>query len=140
MILHCSFEELAAANAGALRLLSGEDGRGGASVLAPAETIADVEALLPRLTGDIEITTLAEQERILRALDAILDRLREDMDRTILESYPGAEDAVVAYFDYAHVLTLRERAARIGREMSAMIELMTGHPPTPRTAREITFE
>ncbi|HWV59000.1 MAG TPA: hypothetical protein VNZ57_16220 [Longimicrobiales bacterium] len=140
MILHCEFEELAAANAGARRLLSGEQGGSGAGVIAPAEAIADVEALLPRLEGDIDIHTLAEQQQILRALGAILEQLREDMDRTILENYVGAEDAVVAYFDYAHVLTLYDRAERIGKEMGAMIELMTGKPPTPETARTVVFE
>jgi len=140
VILHCGFEELAAANAGARQLLSGDDGGSGAGVIAPAEAIADVEALLARLNGDVELTTLAEQQSVLRALGAILDQLREVMDRTIIDQYVGAEDAVIAYFDYAHVLTLYERAARIGREMSAMIELMTGVPPTPETARTVVFD
>lgn len=139
MILHCGFEELAAATAGARALLAEETGTG-AGVVAPPEVLADVEQLLPRLNGDIELNTLAEQQSVLRALDAILARLHEIMDQTILEQYVGAEDAVVAYFDYAHVLTLRERAARIGQEMRAMIELMTGSPPTEETARSVIFD
>jgi hypothetical protein len=139
VILHCSFEELAAATTGAQRVLE-EEGGGGAGVLAPPEVIADLEALLPRLDGDIEVTTLADQRSILRALDAILVRSRTVMDHTILEQYVGAEDAVVAYFDYAHVLVLRDRAAQLGHEMSALIELLTGSPPTPETTRHVIFD
>ncbi|MBX6364064.1 MAG: hypothetical protein IRZ00_09375 [Gemmatimonadetes bacterium] len=137
-MVRCSFEELAALTAGAERTLQ-TAAVGGAGVVAPPQEIVDVEALLPRLTGDLDVRTLAEQRSLCRAVDLILETLRARMDETILEQYVGAEDAVVAYFDYAHVLTIRERIRRVGKEMEALIELITGAPPTEDSARRITF-
>jgi len=138
VILHCSFEELTALTAGAHHTLArGARSRGG--VAAPPRAGKDIEALLPRLTGDLSIQTIAEQQSVERAVARVLEELRERVDATILEQHVGAEDAVVAYFDYAHVLTLHDRLRRLGREMAAIIELVTGRPPTPEAAAEITF-
>ena len=138
MILHCTFEELSAVNAGAERVLA-EAGSGAAVVVAPPEVIADVEALLPRLNGDISVTRLAEQQSIARAITFIVAELKQRLDCAILEEHPASEYAVAAYFDYAHALSVQDRAARIGAEMAAIIELATGRSPTAESAREFTF-
>ncbi|HET9982784.1 MAG TPA: hypothetical protein VFQ38_04340 [Longimicrobiales bacterium] len=138
MLVRCSFEELAALTAGAERTVQTAT-LGGAGVVAPPQELVDVEALLPRLSGDLDVRTLAEQRSLRRAVDLILETLRARMDETILEQYVGAEDAVVAYFDYAHVLTIRERIRRVGKEMEALIELITGAPASDDSARQVTF-
>lgn len=137
MIVHCTFEELSALSSGAERVLSAFDG--GASVAAPPEAVADLEALYRRLNGDFAVATLAEQRRVQRALDFLVDELRERMEYVLLDQYVGAEDAVNAYFDFGYVLTVRDRVRGVGREMIALIELMTGGAPTEESARAVTF-
>ena len=139
MFVRCTFEELTALTAGAERTLLASAFAGDVGVAAPPRELADVEALLSRVTGDLTLQTLEEQRSVARAVDLILDTLREQVDATILEQFVGAEDAVVAYFDYAHVLTFHERVRRAGEQMEAVIELMTGAPPTGETAHTITF-
>ncbi len=138
MILHCTFEELSAVSAGAERVLA-EAGSGTTVVIAPPEVIADVEALLPRLNGDLSLTTLAEQQSIARAVTYIVAELKQRMDATILEEHAAAEYAVGAYFDYAHALTVQDRAVRLGAEMSAIIEVMTGRAPTAESTKTFEF-
>lgn len=135
MILRMSFEEVTAVNAAGERLLSSPEGGG---VAAPPEVLAELEANLP-LRGDISVLTLAQQRRLTRGLDYVLDHLRRRMDVLIVELYVGADDAVNAYFDYANVLSLRARLDPIGTEMVALIELMTGSEPTAETAERVTF-
>ena len=137
MILHCAYEELTALGATASRVVSAAEG--GARVAAPPEALADVASLQPRLHGDLSIATLEDQRAIERAVDYLLDELRDRMNEYILTQHVGSEDSINAYFDYAHVYTLRDRVRGVGREMVAMIELMTGAPPTPETARSVTF-
>lgn len=137
MILRCSFEELSALRGGAQSALRASSG--GAGVAAPPEALVHVEALLPRLDGDLSLGTLADQRRVESAVLLVLTHLHERMDRLILEQYVGAEDAVNAYFDYANVLTFHERVRDIGHEMTAIVELVTGESPTEQTAREISF-
>lgn len=137
MILHCSFEELSVLNASIQRVLTEAD-KGG--VAAPPDVLPDLEALMPRLTGDLDLDTLAEQQRLERAIEHLLEDARERMELLVLEQYPAAESAVQAYFDFAHLLTVYERIARIGHEMQALIELMTGEPPSEETASSISFE
>ncbi|HET9439351.1 MAG TPA: hypothetical protein VFO52_04240 [Longimicrobiales bacterium] len=138
MILHCTFEELSAMSAGAERVLA-EVGSGASVVIAPPEIAADVEALLPRLTGDLSVSTLSEQQRIARAVTYIVAELKQRMDAVIVDEHPAAEYAVGAYFDYAHALSVQDRVVRLGAEMSAIIEVMTGRAPTAEIAREFTF-
>ncbi|MEJ2503300.1 MAG: hypothetical protein P8177_08290 [Gemmatimonadota bacterium] len=135
MILRMSFEEVATMNAAVERLL-GEPGEG--AVLAPPEVLAELESRIP-LRGDLSILTLAEQGRLLGAVDMVLDYLKRRMDAVVLEQYVGAEDAVNAYFDYANVLTTRTRLDGLGVEMSAMIEVITGQAPTPADREAIGF-
>ena len=138
MILHCTFEELSAISAGAERVLA-EAGSGATVVVAPPEIVADVEALLPRLTGDLSLSTLTDQQSIARAITYIVAEAKQRMDAAIIEEHAAGEFAVGAYFDYAHALTVQDRVVRLGAEMSALIELMTGRPPTTESAREFTF-
>lgn len=137
MILHCDFEELAALAAATSRVL---DATGRAHTVAiPAQAITDLEALLPRLVGDIGIDTLAEQASIQRGVALLTDDLRARMDSIILEQHPAAEDAVLAYFDYARVLSVLVRLDRIGHEMTAIVELMTGQPAGTDSAQRFAF-
>ncbi|HEX7088991.1 MAG TPA: hypothetical protein VF192_02575 [Longimicrobiales bacterium] len=137
MILRCSFEELSALTAGAGRVLDAyaTDGR----VSAPAEVAATLETLLPELTGDLSIGTLEQQQRLERALEAVLEDVKRRMDELIIEQHPAAEDAVAAYFEYAHVLTVLDRLRKMGMEMQAIIELTTGRPADEEMARTVTF-
>lgn len=135
MILRLSFEELTALNSATERLLSSPDGGG---VAAPPEVMAELETYLP-LAGDISVLTLGQQQRLVAALDHVLAHLKGRMDALIVELYVGADDAVNAYFDYANVLSTRAKLDPIGREMVALIELMTGPPPTPEAAERVTF-
>lgn len=138
MILHCTFEELSALSAGAERVLA-EAGSGTTVVVAPPEVIADVEALLPRLSGDLSLATLAEQQSIARAVTYVVAELKQRMDASIIEEHAASEYAVGAYFDYAHALTVQDRVVRLGAEMSAIIEVMTGRAPTAETAKTFEF-
>lgn len=137
MILRFTFEELSALRAGGEHVLTAE----GASwvVAAPPEAVADVEALLPRLAGDISLHTLDEQRAVVRAVDYILEHLNQRMDEFILLQHVGSEDAVNAYFDYAHVLTVRGRVRQIGVEMAAIIEVVTGRSPDEDELARMTF-
>ncbi len=136
MILHCSFEELSAATAAAERVL---EGTGAGGVAAPPQVVSDIESILPRLVGDMSVETLADARSIERALVYVLDETRRRTDVFILEQHPAAEAAVASFFDYAHILTLLDRARRISEEMAALIELMSGAPPTAETATRFQF-
>lgn len=139
MILHCNFEELRALVAGAELLAGGVFAAPSAIVVAPIEGTALVEALLPRLTGDLSIATLADQRRVREAVAAICEQLHGRLDNTVLEYNPAHEEAVNLYFDYAHARTVLNRVDRIGAEMGAMIELITGAPATPESAETVMF-
>jgi len=138
VILHCTYEELAALSAGGERVLA-EAGSGATVVMAPPEVVADVEALLPLLIGDISVSTLAEQQSMARAITFIVAELKQRMDSAIIDMHPADEYAVGAYFDYAHALSVQDRVVRVGTEISAMIELLTGHVPTAEVARTFTM-
>ena len=138
MILHCTYEELTALGATASRIVSAAEGN--ARLSAPPEALADVASLQPRLHGDLSIATLEDQRAVERAIEYLLEELRDRMNEFILMQHVGSEDSVNAYFDYAHVYSLRDRVRGVGREMVAMIELMTGAPPTLETSRSVTFE
>jgi hypothetical protein len=137
MILHFSFEELAALDA-VIERVREASGRGG--VAAPAEVLPDIEALAPRLTGDFALRSLGEQQSVQRAIEYMLAESRDRADAVILNQHPAAEEAVLAYFEFAHVLTVLDRVRQIGAEMRAIIELTTGHAPSDTNAREYTFE
>ena len=138
MILRCSYEELAALRAGAHGVLGDEVGVP-SSVIAPPETRARVEALIPQLVGDISVVTLSEARALEVGVSTILDFLRVEMETSVLAAHPADEQAVSAYFEFAHALLVAERLGDIVGEMAALIELVTGHPPTPETARSVDF-
>lgn len=138
MILRCNYEELGALRAGATALLGGSPGEK-APVAAPPEAFDDILALLPRLDGDLTVETLAEQKGLLRAVSAIVQRLKEEMDASVLATHAAGEVAVASYFQYAHALGVLNRVAEIGQEMEALIEVVTGAPPTPETVASFRF-
>jgi len=138
VILHCNFEELRALTAGGRSLLE-EDSEGHASVLAPAESRARVEALLPRLTGDLSVASLAEARGMRTAVHAIVEFLRVEMEATILATHAADESAVAAYFDFAHALSVFHRLHEMVTEMEALVELVTGEPADAETARTFRF-
>ena len=139
MILYCNFEELAAVSAAGNRLL-GAAGGGDHPVIAPPQALADLELLLPRLIGDIDIETLHDQRSIQRALMYLIADLGARMDAAILSQHPAAEDAVLAYFDYGHVRATLGRVQQVGTEMEAIIELATGAPADDLTAKNFLFQ
>ena len=138
MILHFNYEELTALKAGGRVFLEREaPGRGG--VLAPPESSARVEALLPRLDGDLSLSSLAELRNVQVAVVAIVDCLRVEMESMVVTTHAADEDAVAAYFDFAHGFTVAHRVGEMVAEMEALIELVTGSLPTRETARSYYF-
>jgi hypothetical protein len=138
VILHCTYEELSALNAGGERVLA-EAASGASVIVAPPEVIADVEALMPRLSGDLSITTLGEQQSIAHAVTFIVAELKQRMDSSVIEAHAADEYAVQAYFEYAHALAVQDRVVRMGAEMHAIIELLTGSPATADMVRGFTI-
>ncbi|HEX8392495.1 MAG TPA: hypothetical protein VF665_09085 [Longimicrobium sp.] len=130
MILHCNFEELRAlASAGEAVVAAAEGESQSGAVQAPAEGIARVEMLLPRLTGDFSIETLQDQRRVRAAVGLICDDLRGRMDQSIIEHNPAHEEAVTLYFDYGHSRSVLHRLDVMGSEMEAIVDLITGGHP-----------
>jgi len=138
VILHFNYEELRALRSGAQAFLGEEPGDRGA-VLAPPESRARVEALLPRLEGDLSLPTLRELRAVAAAVEAIVSYLRVEMELMVLATHPADEGAVAAYFDFAHALTARGRLADLASEMEALIELVTGEPATSAAAADFRF-
>lgn len=138
MILHLSYEELKALEAGARTFLEGE-GTSPATVLAPPESRDRVEALLARLDGDLSLSTLNELRGVRMAVTAIVECLREEMEVVVLTTHAADEGAVAAYFDFAHAFTAEHRIKEMVAEMEALIELVTGAPPNSETSRDFRF-
>jgi hypothetical protein len=137
VILHVNFEEIRALASGADLVMETGDRSG--AVAAPPEAIASAEALRPLLTGDLSIVTLADQRRVRDAVAAICDHLRDRMESKVIEFSPGHDEAVDLYFDYAHAVTVLDRVDRLGTQMNAMLEMMTGGSVTNISAESITF-
>jgi hypothetical protein len=68
-----------------------------------------VQALLPRLSGDLTMETLADQRRILKAVATIVASLKDEMDASVISAHPADEQAVSSYFLYAHALSVFNR-------------------------------
>ncbi len=137
MILHCSYEELTAIDTAIDRVFEALDNGG---VAAPPEVLPALEALSPRLTGDLSVDSLEEANQIQRALEFLLVDARERVDDFILRENPSSESAIRAFFEYAHVLTVLDRLRHISDEMRALIDLMTGGAPTDEAARRFSFD
>lgn len=139
MILHCNFEELRALASGAEMVLGAGVAASESAVAAPAEAMALIELLRPRLTGDMSLTSLAEQQQVRTAVSAICVELLGHLDEQVIQLSPGNEEAINTYFDYAHSRVVLDRLDRMGSEMSAIVELITGAAPTEQTALSVTF-
>jgi hypothetical protein len=138
MILACNFEEVSSLRHGARAYLE-EGSVADFPVAAPSATRGAVEALLVRLTGDVTVTTLADQRELERGLRAVVGLLRKEMEGRVLQSHPAAEEAVSAYFDFAHGLSVLGRVVEMGAEMQALVEVMTGGVPDEVTIRTFVF-
>ncbi|HSJ13084.1 MAG TPA: hypothetical protein VK939_01640 [Longimicrobiales bacterium] len=138
MILYCNFEELSALAAAVERALEGA-GAGHHPVVAPPRAVADLESLRPRLGPELTITSLAEHASVQRAVEHLMVELRSRLDDMVLDQHPAAEDAVLAYFDFAHVLTVARRLEHVGAEMAALVEVMTGQPANSEVAQRFSF-
>jgi hypothetical protein len=139
VILHFNYEEMQALRAGARAYLGREGGATTSAVLAPSETRVHVEALLPQLAGDLSLSTLAELRAVQGAVRAVVEGLRVQMESMVLATHAADEDAVSAYFDFAHSFTVLHRIDEIAAEMEALIELVTGDTPSPDAARTFQF-
>jgi len=138
VILQCSYEELKALRDGARALLHERVAEPHA-VAAPPEGHAQIEALVPRLTGTLSVRTLLEQRSVQAAVDAVVEDLRAEMEMLVTTTHPASEGAVVAYFDFAHALSVQRRVWEIGVEMAALIEVVTGRVATPEVAASFVF-
>ena len=138
MILHCNYEELQALRSGARTVLDG-DGPQGCAVAAPPRARARVENLLSTLEGDLSLATLAEQEACEEAVRTILACALAEMDSLVVTLHPAAEEAVAAYFDYAHVRAVLGRLEEMGSHMRALIEVVTGGPADEQAALTFAF-
>lgn len=138
MIFRCNYEEVNALETGARTLLDGGEGDRHA-VAAPPADHARVAAFLPRLRGDLTITTLFELRAVESAVEVIVAYLRVAMESSVAATHPADESAVAAYFDFAHAYSVLTRLGEMGQEMGALIELMTGQTVTPEAAREFVF-
>ena len=138
MILQLNFEEIRALRSGGRSLLEGA-AEPLSPVIAPPESRARVEALLPRLEGDVSVSTLADIQAVAGAVDAIVEYLLVEMETMVLATHAADEDAVAAYFDFAHALTVSHRLAEMAQEMVALIELVTGEPVSEETRRSFIF-
>jgi hypothetical protein len=136
VIVRLDYEELSSLRDGAELAL--EPAPLGGAVAATTAEQEQLEAIRSA-DGEISLTTLAQQRRLERALERILEAARERMDVLVVAQYVGSDDSVNAYFDYARVLTVLERVRVAGRRMSAIIELVTGQPPTPASSVDVSF-
>jgi hypothetical protein len=139
VILHVNFEELRALSSGVELVREAGSGDRDGAVAAPSAAVAQTEVLRSRLDGDFAIDTLAEQRRVRGAVSTICDHLRERLESKVIEFNPGHEEAVDLYFDYAHTVTVLDRLDRLGAEMTAMIEVMTGQGVSEQAAETISF-
>lgn len=138
MILHFNFEELSALKQGARMVLEEAGGEDSPVVAPPAERV-HVQHLLDRLDGDLVIETLSAQRDVAQALSVIVEFLRVDMEAAVVANHPADENAVAAYFDFGHALSVLGRVERMGTEMEAVIEVVTGEEPTEEIARTFLF-
>ncbi len=139
MILRCNYEEVEALRDGARAFLDLPSPSSSGSVLAPSESRARIEALLPRLKGDLSLYTLSDLYAVRIAVEAIVEHLRVQMESHVLATHAADENAVNAYFAFAHALTVARRVREIGEEMEAIVELVTGGLPSPEAIRTFRF-
>ena len=139
MILHFNYEEIQALRAGARAYLGDAGAPSLSAVLAPSERRAHVEALVPKLVGDLSFDTLDELQAVQGAVSTVVESLRVQMESMVLQTHAADEDAVSAYFDFAHGLTVSSRLREMAEEMEALIELVTGEAASLEAARSFRF-
>ena len=83
--------------------------------------------------------TLAEIQAASGAVEVIVQHLRAEMETMVLATHAADEDAVAAYFDYAHALTVSHRLRESAVEMEALVELATGRPVDAELRRSFRF-
>ena len=137
MILTCNYEELTALGYGARVYLEERPVSG--PVAAPSTTRVAVESLLGWLSGNLSLATLSQQNEVERAVQAIVEHLRSEMDLHVLATHPAAEQSVTAFFDFAHALSVLGQVRDIGEDMCALIEVMTGAPPDEEAIKSFIF-
>ncbi|MEX1184272.1 MAG: hypothetical protein WEF86_13650 [Gemmatimonadota bacterium] len=138
MILYLSFEELAALSASAESVLTGDDAAEH-GIAAPVRIMAEVEQFAQRLVGDVVVSSLDEQESMLRVVRHLLYECRLRMDEAVLMDGSSGEAAIAAYFAYAHVLSVEKRLTVIGQEMSAIVHVVTGDESDSENGRRFLF-
>ncbi len=128
MILSCNFEEVTALIHGARSYL--EDGPvTGYAVTSTTALREAVERVVLGIDGDVSVNTLREQEELESGLGAVVEHLHATLESSVLALHPAAEEAVSAYFDYAHALAVLGRVRVMGSEMRALLELVGGAEP-----------
>jgi|TARA_B110000116_G_scaffold172491_1_gene149124 hypothetical protein len=138
VILHFNYEELTALRSGARVFLEREEPSRGA-VLASAAERDRVEALLLRLDGDISFSTLAEVRSVEATVGVIVECLRIEMDSLVVTTHAADEEAIAAYFDFAHGFSVAHRLGEIALEMEALIEIVSGTSPTAEAVTSFQF-
>lgn len=138
MLLSFNFEEVTALSHGARSFL--EDAPATAASVAATTAVREaVERAVVPITGDLTVNTLLEQEELERGVAAVVAHLRSTMDQSVLMHHAAAEEAVAAYFDYAHTLSVLGRIRIMGSEMRALLELITGTEPSRELAGSFVF-
>ena len=138
MILRCNYEELSALKTGAQAFLDRDSGELRPGEVAP-EVRVHVAALFPDLVGDLTVETLAELYSLETAVDAIVATLRSEMEVAVVATHAADEQAVAAYFDFAHAFSVQARVLEVAGEMQAIMELVEGGPPTAEIASDFVF-
>ena len=138
MILHLNFEELSSLRVGVESVLDYADTVGIPESVLKKELLS-VGALNSRLSGDLSLETLEDLALVKAAVTTIVARLRVIMETRVLSAHPADTEAVAAYFDYAHCLSVAHRIKMKEAEMEGMIELVTASPVTPETAQTFDF-
>ena len=136
MILTCNYEEITAVRHGALAFL---DDKSPGVHRVDDLTRSSVVSLLERLTASVSLRTLSEQQDVEEPLSLVVEYLRTEVDLRVLAAHPAAEESVVAYFDFAHALSVLGRVREIGEEMEALVEVMTGAAPDESSLDAFVF-
>ncbi len=138
MIVRCTYEELTALEHGARAVLHDHASEEG-TVAAPPREVVGVAALRPRLVGDLTVETLADNRMLTEAVETIVECLRVEMEVMVSVTHPADEDAVAAYFGFAHAFAVLSRLRQVSSEMEALIGLVTGERPTDEVAATFHF-
>ncbi len=138
MILRCNYEETQALRHGAASVL-GVDPSISCTLDPTIEGRFQVEALLPRLTGDLSLGTLGDLADVQAAVTTIVACLEAEMKSVVVQSHPSDEGAVDAYFEFAHAFAVLSRIQELKQEMEAVIELVLGRAPDEEIVRTFQF-